>query len=203
MVAAILISIGLVISLFSPAFTARSNKSAAPNLPGVLQNPSAATTNGPQQPAVPVPSDATSAEPSQSPAASQGQAIAGNVEVENAVVALVNAERRHAKCDPVQVDQRLRTAARVHSADMATHRFLNHRGSDGSSPEDRMRAAGFDDPQSEDVARGFASARDVVRAWLHSSKDRRNIDDCDAQSIGVGVAISSDGTPFWTQDFGK
>jgi len=85
---------------------------------------------------------------------------------------------------------------------MAARRFLNHRGSDGSSPDDRMRAAGYDDPQSENLARGFTSAKDVMRAWEHSRNDRRNIVDCDARAIGVGVAVSADGTPFWTQDFG-
>ena len=86
---------------------------------------------------------------------------------------------------------------------MATRRFLSHKGSDGSSPDDRMRQAGYGDPASENLARGFTSAKDVTRAWLHDRGDRKNIVDCDAKAVGVGVAVSADGTPFWTQDFGN
>jgi uncharacterized protein YkwD len=86
---------------------------------------------------------------------------------------------------------------------MATGRFLGNKGSDGSSPNDRMRAAGFDRPLSENVAQGFRSANDVMAAWIRSNRDRRHIVDCDAQAIGVGVVVSSSGTPFWTQDFGR
>jgi uncharacterized protein YkwD len=128
--------------------------------------------------------------------------VTGNAAAENAVIALVNAERKKARCKPVVTDGRLRNAARQHSADMAVGGFLSHRGSDGSSAGDRMRQAGYDDPLSENLARGFTSAKDVIRAWLRS-RERGNIVDCDAKAIGVGVAVSADGTPYWTQDFGR
>jgi uncharacterized protein YkwD len=205
MIAAVLISLGLIFALLSPALTGKRTGNGSPNLPGVL-DPTPAGTAAPQVAAPEVPTD--SASPTESPSASasasaSATAATGNVAVENAVVALVNAERKKAKCDPVRVDGRLRTAARRHSTDMATRNFLSHQGSDGSSADDRMRQAGFDDPLSEDVARGFTSAKDVVRAWLRSGRDRKNIDDCDATAVGVGVAVGADGTPYWTQDFGQ
>jgi uncharacterized protein YkwD len=200
MIAAILISLGLVFVLLSPTLSGKHTSSAGPNLPGVLNDPTG--TPAPQLPAPEVQVPSESPPPTESAEPSATGALVGNAAVENAVVALVNADRKKAKCDPVKIDGRLRNAARQHSADMAARRFLNHRGSDGSSPDDRMRAAGYDAPQSENLARGFTSAKDVMRAWERSRNDRRNIVDCDAQAIGVGVAVSADGTPFWTQDFG-
>jgi uncharacterized protein YkwD len=124
--------------------------------------------------------------------------------VENQVIELVNKERKkRGDCDPVRGDDSLRDAARAHSADMAAGGFLNHKGSDGSSPDDRMQAAGYDDPLSENLARGFESAKDVMKGWMNSKNQRKNILDCDARSIGVGVAVASDGTPYWTQNFGR
>jgi uncharacterized protein YkwD len=199
MIAAILISLGLVVVLLSPALTGKRSSGAGPNLPGLLNQPTGSLAPQAPAPEVQVPSES----PTPSASAQPTGALVGNAAVENEVIALVNADRKKAKCDPVVNDGRLRNAARQHSADMAARRFLNHRGSDGSSPEDRMRAAGYDDPQSENLARGFTSAKDVMRAWERSRNDRHNILDCDAKAIGVGVAVSADGTPFWTQDFGQ
>jgi uncharacterized protein YkwD len=64
-----------------------------------------------------------------------------------------------------------------------------------------MQQAGVDNPRTENVARGFTSSQAVVRAWLRDRQDRRNIDDCDAQLVGVSVVVSDNGTPFWTADF--
>jgi uncharacterized protein YkwD len=204
-VGAIVVSIGLALALLSPVFAGRTgNNGKAPTLPGVLEDPGP----GPSAPAAQTPpADAPSDLPSEPPTATPDptdRVVTGNTGAENAVVALVNNERRkRKKCDPVQNDDRLRDAARRHSADMATGGFLKHNGSDGSSPDDRMQAAGVDDPLSENLARGFRSADDVVDAWMKSKAQRGNILDCDARSIGVGVAVAADGTPYWTQNFGE
>src|SRR5262249_40823638 len=198
MIAAILISFGLILALLSPALTGRRSSVAGPKLPGVIDEPSAGTLP-PQAAAPEVPTESPAPTASAQPS---GTPVIGNTAAENAVVALVNAERKKARCDPVVNDGQLRNAARQHSADMAIGGFLSHRGSDGSSADDRMRQAGYDDPLSENLARGFTSAKDVMRGWLRS-RERRNMIDCDAKAIGVGVAVSADGTPYWTQDFGQ
>ncbi|MDT4986740.1 MAG: hypothetical protein QOI74_834 [Micromonosporaceae bacterium] len=199
-IAAILISIGLILALLSPALSGKTS-ARTPNLPGVLDTPPVGTLAPQPAPQVPVdspePSGEQSAPPTTAPPAD------GNAAAENAVVTLVNNERRAARCDPVQVDPRLAEAARQHSIDMATGGFLSHQGSDGSSANDRMRAAGFNAPLSETIARGFTSSRDVVRAWLRSRADRSRIVDCDAGSVGVSVVVANDGTPYWTQNFGQ
>jgi uncharacterized protein YkwD len=203
MIAAIFISIGLALTLLFSTFSGAPKAKSAPNLPGVLDSSGAGSLA--PQPAPVVPTESADPTPSAEPSArpTTPPPAAGNAGVENAVVALVNAERRKARCDPVRVDSRLRDAARQHSADMATGGFLSSKGSDGSSANDRMRAAGFDDPLSENVAQGFRSANDVMTAWVRSGRDRRHIVDCDARSIGVGIAVSDGGTAYWTQDFGR
>jgi uncharacterized protein YkwD len=153
-----------------------------------------------------VPADSASAEPSPSVSAKSSAAgrVTGDPRQETAVVSLVNQERARAGCRrPLRVDGGLRNAARAHSTDMATKGFFSHTGSDGSSPEERMRRAGVRAPLAENLARGQGSARDVVRAWMASPEHRRNILSCDAREVGVGLAIRNGNDPFWTQDFGR
>lgn len=203
MISAIVISIGLVVVLVSFVLPGGSKPTAAPQLPGLLEEPPAATLAPQPTPDAPTPTDTPTAGPSPSADPTGDRAAIGNTAVENAVVAFVNSVRRQVRCEPVENDPRLRQAARLHSADMAAGGFLSHTGSDGSSAGDRMRAAGYDAPLSENLARGFGSAREVVQGWLGSREQRRNILDCDARAVGVGVAVGADGRPYWTEDFGR
>ena len=148
------------------------------------------------------PSDTASPSASPTGRASPTPTVAGNPRFEEQVLALVNNERRKARCEPVRMDDRLRAAARAHSVDMALHNFVNHTGSDGSSPADRMRRAGYSQGTTENIARGQRDAEDVMRAWMHDRGDRDNIVDCNAKAIGVGVAYRGR-TPYWTQNFGR
>jgi uncharacterized protein YkwD len=202
-IGAVVISIGLVLALVSTVFTGNKTATSKPNLPGVIEEGGAPPTAAAPT-AAPAPTDEASEEPTATPApTATPPAAGGNAAAENQVIALVNSERaKRGDCDPVSADDSLTRAARTHSADMANGGFLNHKGSDGSSPDDRMRAAGYDDPLSENVARGFRSAKDVMNGWMDSKTQRNHILDCDARSIGVGVAVAEDGTAFWTQNFG-
>jgi uncharacterized protein YkwD len=201
-VAAVLAAFGLGAAIVSPMFSGKPAGSAA-----------GLTTNGPAgvapQPLVSDGPDAgasaTPAEPSPTAAATTPpqNADAALLGFENAVVGLVNDERRKHHCDPVRNNGDLHTAARAHSDDMGAHAKLDHDGSDGSSPQDRMRAAGYGKPLSENIAVGFRSPQQVMDGWMHSHSHRDNILDCDAKAVGVGVAIGRDGKAYWTQDFGR
>lgn len=120
---------------------------------------------------------------------------------EDRVVQLVNGERRKARCEGVRMNGQLRTAARAHSADMAARDFTNSKGSDGSSPEERAQAAGYDGFQDELIAKG-GDAGDVVKHWLRDGNDRDVLLDCSVKSIGVGAAIRGR-TAYWTVDTGR
>lgn len=123
--------------------------------------------------------------------------------LENEVTALVNAERAKARCGPVRTDERLRTAARRHSADMAAQGYFSHTSKDGSSPWDRIRRAGYPNGMAENIAYGYPTPADVMNGWMNSAGHRANILNCAAKAIGVGLAYTGSGTAYWTQDFGS
>ncbi|HZC27301.1 MAG TPA: CAP domain-containing protein [Actinopolymorphaceae bacterium] len=117
------------------------------------------------------------------------------------VVRLTNVERANRGCAALRVDSRIVQAARAHSDDMAARDYFDHNSPDGGTPWDRMRAAGYDAPAAENIARGYPTPESVVDGWMHSSGHRANILNCDNKAIGVGVHLGSGG-PWWTQDFG-
>lgn len=120
---------------------------------------------------------------------------------EDKVIALVNLERARRGLRTLLIDERLRRAARRHSADMARRGYFAHQGLRGQSPFDRMLAEGFEDPAGENIASGQETPASVMRAWMQSIPHRRNILHEDFRTIGVGLHLSK-GIPFWTQNFG-
>ncbi len=76
---------------------------------------------------------------------------------------------------------------------------MSHTGSNGSSFDERVRAAGYPRPAAENVAFGQSSADIVVAAWMDSEGHRRNILNCEYTAIGVGFDQRGN---YWTQDFG-
>jgi uncharacterized protein YkwD len=119
------------------------------------------------------------------------------------VVELVNVERGKNGCGPVHSDARLDSAAQGHSADMAARGYFSHETPEGVDPWERARAAGYMTPTGENIAAGQRSAEDVTEAWMNSPGHRANILNCDSHAIGMGLARSGDGQPYWTQMFGS
>jgi uncharacterized protein YkwD len=123
------------------------------------------------------------------------------------VVDLVNAERSQLGLAPLQMDVRLMEAAQLHSDDMASNDFVGHTGSNGSSPGQRIEAAGYQPwlAWGENVAAGQTTPAQVVSAWLASPGHRANILSTNFVHIGVGHAFDSTATydRYWTQTFGR
>jgi uncharacterized protein YkwD len=134
------------------------------------------------------------------PAKSQRQAPpARNAGPEQDVVARTNAERTAAGCGALRSDSRLAAAARAHSVDMVNRHYFEHDSPDGTTPADRVAAAGYSDYGGENIAYGQGSAAEVMSDWMGSPDHRRNILDCDFTTIGVGLDPRG---MYWTQDFG-
>lgn len=114
-----------------------------------------------------------------------------------------NYQRAKHGCAPLRQDTRLVRASRDHSAWMARTGSFGHTGRAGSSFVARERAAGYPAPLSENIAWGYRSGADVVNAWMRSPGHRANILNCRARAVGVGAVYSSNGTPYYTQDFGS
>jgi uncharacterized protein YkwD len=141
--------------------------------------------------------------PAPAPAAAPVAAVpATDVSAEvQRVVDLSNAERAARGLGPVVLDGRLVAAAQGHSNDMANFSSLNHDGSDYSSAGDRIERQGYDfNYWSENIAAGYATSDAVTTGWMNSSGHRKNILSSKVVHIGVAVAYSADGTPYWTMN---
>ncbi|MER7565296.1 CAP domain-containing protein [Streptomyces sp. NPDC097941] len=116
------------------------------------------------------------------------------------VTAAVNRHRTEAGCPPVRPRASLTRAAQAHSTDMARHRRLTHTGTDGSSPADRMRAAGYRPGRTgEALTAGPATAGAAVAQWMASAPHRAIILTCGYTDAGVGITTGPGG-PWWTLD---
>nr|WP_092558157.1 CAP domain-containing protein [Actinoplanes derwentensis] len=118
------------------------------------------------------------------------------------VVQLTNTERTRAGCPALTVDGQLVTASLRQSNYMARTRLFSHVWRNGSTFADRSEEAGYEKPAGENIAWGYRTAPDVVRAWMASIGHRKNILNCEARAMGAGVAFAADGTPYYTQVFG-
>jgi uncharacterized protein YkwD len=197
--AAGLVTLG-VVAVVVPALLSSGPPSRPPAAGGVLPTESAGPSDSASPEETPTPGPTSS--PRTTTTARGGPKI--NIgRAESVVVELVNEERRRAGCDRVRNNGDLHDVARKHSMDMATTNRLSHTGSDGSSPQDRMRDGGYQNPLNENIAYGYQTPQDVMDAWMHNRGNRDNILNCQAKAIGVGLWYSHDGTPYWTQDFGR
>ncbi|MFJ1538714.1 CAP domain-containing protein [Micromonospora chalcea] len=116
------------------------------------------------------------------------------------VVTLVNEERAKAGCKALTVNAKLNLAAQRHSQDQADHKKMDHTGSNGSQPWDRVKAAGYSYSMvGENVAWNYQTPAAVMEGWMNSEGHRKNILNCSYTQIGVGVARSNG--PYWTQVF--
>jgi uncharacterized protein YkwD len=117
------------------------------------------------------------------------------------VVASANVTRAAAGLPPLTMHPSLQQAALGHSRDQAARNTMSHTGSDGSTVGDRLTAAGYLWwTCAENVASGYATPSAVMDAWLASAGHRRNIVNPDVVHVGVAVAYSASGVPYWTMD---
>lgn len=106
---------------------------------------------------------------------------------------------------PLVMNTALRTAARLHSKDMADQNYFDHNGLDGSDPWSRMADAGYDAaPVAENIAAGSASAEGAFDQWVNSDGHCVNMMSSNATEIGIGMAQGDASTygSYWTQTFG-
>ena len=123
------------------------------------------------------------------------------------VVELVNDHRAGRGLAPLAVSLTLTAAADWKSRHMAHYGYMTH--DDPAPPAqrtpfERMEACGYPAGvgAGENIAAGHDSPESVMAGWLSSSGHRANIERPGFRAIGVGVARSSAGTRYWTQDFG-
>ncbi|MGB7932979.1 MAG: CAP domain-containing protein [Gammaproteobacteria bacterium] len=100
----------------------------------------------------------------------------------------------------------LEDVAYVHSRDMGDHNFFSHTGSDGLTPGDRVRNAGYDwSAVGENIAAGQQSIDTVMTAWLDSPGHCANIMNSSYTEYGAAsyTVSGSDYSIYWTQIFAR
>jgi uncharacterized protein YkwD len=100
----------------------------------------------------------------------------------------------------------LGTAAQNYAVDMATYNYFSHTGRDGSSPGDRITAAGYRwQAWAENIAAGQQTTTAVVTAWFNSTGHCENFMSSSVTQIGFGLAQnpSSSYRIYWVADMGR
>jgi uncharacterized protein YkwD len=119
-----------------------------------------------------------------------GTARADNNRLNNGVFANISEAQQLNGCEsPPHTDARLVEAARRHTIDVRDHSQISDDiGSDGSTPGDRARAAGFVGKVSETVAIDAAvaiSGIEILHQWWYDPASRATMQDCRNTAIGV------------------
>lgn len=121
---------------------------------------------------------------------------------EQGVIDATNAERKAAGVPPLKASPKLFEAARAHAANMARQEKMAHE-LDGKAPVDRVRAAGYRFARTgENVGWNYRTPATAVAGWMASPPHKANMLNKDFTEIGVGVARSEKGEPYWAQVFG-
>jgi len=122
--------------------------------------------------------------------------------VEAEVIRLTNAERAKYGLSALKNNWELSRVARYKSGDMRDNKYFGHTSPVYGGPFQMMSDFGIRySAAAENIAKGYLSPSAVVRGWMNSSGHRANILNANYTQIGVGLAIDSSGTYYWTQMF--
>ncbi|WP_019230530.1 CAP domain-containing protein [Sedimentibacter sp. B4] len=125
-----------------------------------------------------------------------------NLSYEQKVAELVNIERQKAGLSALTFDQSVSNVARTKSKDMAANNYFAHQSPTYGSAGDMLTRFGIKwSAWGENIASGQKTPEAVVTAWMNSPGHRANILSTNFSKIGVGYAVNSNGTPYWTQIF--
>jgi uncharacterized YkwD family protein/spore coat assembly protein SafA len=124
--------------------------------------------------------------------------------LENQVINLVNVERAKAGLAPLKANWQLSRVARYKSQDMINNNYFDHISPTYGSPFNMMENFGIKfTAAGENIAMGQNTPQEVMNAWMNSPGHRSNILSPAYTDIGVGLAKTSSGVCYWTQDFIK
>jgi uncharacterized protein YkwD len=116
---------------------------------------------------------------------------------------LINGARAQAGLAPLNVNAQLTAAAQGHSIDMACHGVISHTGSDGSSPQERIVAAGYSASRSSEIIYGSGYPQTALDWWMSDPTHRNEILNPNVTEMGLGYAYAA-GTAsggYYTVDF--
>lgn len=111
----------------------------------------------------------------------------------------VNSLRQAAGAAPIQLNAQLNAAAATHSRDMAAQNRPWHFGSDGSSPIDRVKRAGYSGLMiGELISETYETELETLGAWMGQPDTRAILLDSRAQNLGFAWYQENTGKIWWT-----
>ena len=121
----------------------------------------------------------------------------------NEIANLINGARAQAGLSPLTVNPALAAAAQGHSIDMACHGLISHTGSDGSSPSQRIAAAGYTASRASEIIYGSGYPQTAFDWWMNDQVHRDEILNPYVTDMGVGYAYKADTASggYYTVDF--
>jgi uncharacterized protein YkwD len=110
---------------------------------------------------------------------------------------LINDERTSAGLPALTVNAQLTEAAEAHAAEMICNDYLSHLGLDGSTPEDRVREAGFsaslvlENLYALHPAYG-GNPQSAVEWWMGDEDSREDLLSPDTTAVGIAYVTSDE-----------
>lgn len=125
---------------------------------------------------------------------------------ERAFLDLINDYRRSNGVGTLSLNNNLGTAAEYHSRDMAEKNYFKHTLKNGDTADENIRRFGYTNyvVVGENIAAGFETANDAMKAWKSSAGHDRNMRSKSFTEIGIGRAYSKGSKYgwYWTTTFG-
>jgi uncharacterized protein YkwD len=123
----------------------------------------------------------------------------------NEIASLINNARTQAGLAQLSINGQLSAAAQGHSIDMACHNLLSHTGSDGSSPSQRVAAAGYPASRSSEIIYGSGYPQTAFDWWMNDQIHRDEILSPFVTDMGIGYAYNGETAygSYFTVNFGS
>lgn len=123
----------------------------------------------------------------------------------NEIANLINNARTENGLPALTINAQLMAAAQAHSIDQACHNVLSHTGSDGSSVQERVAAAGYVASYSSEIIYGSGYPQTAFDWWMSDQTHRNEILNSRATEMGIGYAYNAGSSygSYFTVNFGS
>jgi uncharacterized protein YkwD len=142
--------------------------------------------------------------PTGGPTTSHPKGLCKPEQYETGLVTLINAARASAGLRPLNANAQLTASAQGHSDDMACHNIFSHDGSNGSSIQERILAAGYSPSDWGEIIYAGGSAQQAFDWWMNDPAHHDIILDPKMRDVGAGYTYlaGSEYGGYFTVDFG-
>jgi uncharacterized protein YkwD len=123
------------------------------------------------------------------------------------LILLTNKERQNAGVEALVINDKLTQAANEKANDMFEYDYWAHNSPTGKTPWTFIKSAGYSYVYAgENLARGFSTPEDVVRAWMASPDHRANMLSSNYTDVGFAVKLgklNGEETVLIVEEFGN